>query len=394
MSAVASDGASYVASDGSNQVASTWDVPDMEAFMAAQGSFAPELAAAATASRDDPIDDGGVHQEVDRSRPRRPPTPSRGRGALHGDLETSHLLRPTAGHRDLSRPQPRRILVVHRHDGEAAEVFLGLDVRTVGEQRRAARRIDVEHRGIRVQAVGVDEHPGFVHLCPQRPDGLGLLAQLLVRVVGHPLVVEGDEVLGHVSSFDQTVGSGRSSRTSCEQRQATAILAAHSSASSREDTSTTANPPMTSLVSGYGPSVIVPSVATMLACWLSSPPPNTHAPASCAAKTTSCAASPTSAMSSSGIWSIAPLSNEIRYRVISSLLVPAAASGRRSSALRTPRPASDRPSPKKFSRQLIAAASQVGGLGGVARQLDGFGRTPRATPRSRPSRRSRSARVA
>ena len=47
MSAVASDGASYVAMDGSNQVASTWDVRDMDAFRAAQGSFAPELAAAA-----------------------------------------------------------------------------------------------------------------------------------------------------------------------------------------------------------------------------------------------------------------------------------------------------------------------------------------------------------
>ena len=47
MSAVASDGASYVAADGSNQVASTWDVPDMEAFRAAQGEFEPELAAAA-----------------------------------------------------------------------------------------------------------------------------------------------------------------------------------------------------------------------------------------------------------------------------------------------------------------------------------------------------------
>jgi hypothetical protein len=45
MSAVASDGASYVAMDGSNQVASTWDVPDMEAFQSAQGSFSPELAA-------------------------------------------------------------------------------------------------------------------------------------------------------------------------------------------------------------------------------------------------------------------------------------------------------------------------------------------------------------
>jgi hypothetical protein len=47
MSAVASDGASYVSMDGSNQVASTWDVPDMEAFQAVQNSFPPELAAAA-----------------------------------------------------------------------------------------------------------------------------------------------------------------------------------------------------------------------------------------------------------------------------------------------------------------------------------------------------------
>jgi len=47
LSAVASDGASYVAMDGSTQVASTWDVPDMEAFQAAQRSFPPELAAAA-----------------------------------------------------------------------------------------------------------------------------------------------------------------------------------------------------------------------------------------------------------------------------------------------------------------------------------------------------------
>jgi hypothetical protein len=31
LSAVASDGSSYVAADGSNHVASTWDVPDMDA---------------------------------------------------------------------------------------------------------------------------------------------------------------------------------------------------------------------------------------------------------------------------------------------------------------------------------------------------------------------------
>ena len=47
MAAVASDGASYIAMDGSNRVASTWDVPDMEAFQAAQGSFSADLAAAA-----------------------------------------------------------------------------------------------------------------------------------------------------------------------------------------------------------------------------------------------------------------------------------------------------------------------------------------------------------
>jgi hypothetical protein len=47
MSAVATDGSSYVAMDGSKQVASTWDVPDMEAFQAVQRSFSGELAAAA-----------------------------------------------------------------------------------------------------------------------------------------------------------------------------------------------------------------------------------------------------------------------------------------------------------------------------------------------------------
>jgi hypothetical protein len=46
MSAVASDGTSYVVADGSNRVASTWDVPDLEAFQAAQTAASPEMAAA------------------------------------------------------------------------------------------------------------------------------------------------------------------------------------------------------------------------------------------------------------------------------------------------------------------------------------------------------------
>jgi hypothetical protein len=46
MSAVASDGTSYVAADGSNQVATTWDVPDLDAFQTAQTAASPEMAAA------------------------------------------------------------------------------------------------------------------------------------------------------------------------------------------------------------------------------------------------------------------------------------------------------------------------------------------------------------
>jgi len=46
MSAVASDGTSYVAMDGSNRVASTWDVPDLEAFQAAQAAASAEMAEA------------------------------------------------------------------------------------------------------------------------------------------------------------------------------------------------------------------------------------------------------------------------------------------------------------------------------------------------------------
>src|SRR5947208_2853043 len=44
-----------------------------------------------------------------------------------------------------------------------------------------------------------------------------------------------------------------------------------------------------------------------------------------ASSTTSWAALPTAGMSSSGMWSIACASNEIRYRVICQLLVPVAA---------------------------------------------------------------------
>jgi hypothetical protein len=65
-------------------------------------------------------------------------------------------------------------------------------------------------------------------------------------------------------SIASSSGSAPISRTSCAQRQATAILAAHCSASWREGTSTSVNPPM---ACGYGPSVTAPPGATMSAGW-------------------------------------------------------------------------------------------------------------------------------
>src|SRR5258708_18945964 len=82
--------------------------------------------------------------------------------------------------------------------------------------------------------------------------------------------------------FDQTLGSGMNSRTSCAQRQATAILAAHCSASSREGTSMIVTPAMYALLPA--PSVTVPSrptTVTLTSWWEYIPPANTHTPASC-----------------------------------------------------------------------------------------------------------------
>jgi hypothetical protein len=102
-------------------------------------------------------------------------------------------------------------------------------------------------------------------------------------------------------------------------------LAAHRSASSREGTSTSVNPPM---ACGYGPSVTAPPVATMLAGWFSRPPADTYTPALMASWTAACAALATAGASSPGTWSIAWAPNEIRYCVVCDSVVPAACSGR------------------------------------------------------------------
>src|SRR4051794_39368706 len=59
-------------------------------------------------------------------------------------LEPADLLRPAARLRDLAGPHPRRVLVGHVHDGQAAEELLGLDVGPLAEQQRATGRVGAE----------------------------------------------------------------------------------------------------------------------------------------------------------------------------------------------------------------------------------------------------------
>src|SRR3954462_6510619 len=114
--------------------------------------------------------------------------------------EPSDLRWPTARHRDLCCPQPCGLLVGNLDDSEAAQLLFGLGVRTIDDQRGAARRIDTEHRRIVVESASEYEDSSGLHLCPQRTNTFGRLGQAIVREVGHPLLVERDEVLRHVSS--------------------------------------------------------------------------------------------------------------------------------------------------------------------------------------------------
>ncbi len=115
----------------------------------------------------------------------------------------------------------------------------------------------------------------------------------------------------------------------------------------REGTSTIVSPPM---ACWYWPSVTAPSVATMLAGWVSSPPADTYTPALMASWTAARAALATAGMSWSGMWSIAWAPNEIRYCVIQHSVVPAACSGRVLTQRRTTRPGIHRSAKRNFSR--------------------------------------------
>lgn len=72
--------------------------------------------------------------------------------------EPVHLLRPVEHGREPAGPVPRRRVVGHVDDGEAAEVLLGLDVRAVGEDGLAVDQLDTAHRGGPVErAIGEDQ---------------------------------------------------------------------------------------------------------------------------------------------------------------------------------------------------------------------------------------------
>src|SRR4051794_12110582 len=85
-------------------------------------------------------------------RTRRDDQHRRGLAAI-ADVLADHRVQPA---------DPRGLVVGHVHDGEAAEVLLGLDVRRVGEDGVAADRLDTAHRGGR-------RHCPRLETSPRRP---------------------------------------------------------------------------------------------------------------------------------------------------------------------------------------------------------------------------------
>ena len=134
--------------------------------------------------------------------------------------------------------------------------------RTIGEQSACrSKRLTTEGPRSR-PAAGEDEHPGGPHLRQQAAGAPWTSPRSSsVRVLGHPLVVERDEVLRHVSSWvgltavrrhrphHREAEPGLNGRTSWGQPHASATLPAHTLAAASSATSTMVRPPRYSLVS-------------------------------------------------------------------------------------------------------------------------------------------------
>ena len=112
--------------------------------------------------------------------------------------ELPHLVGPTAAHGDPGRPHLRRLVVGHVDDGETAEELLGLDVGTVADHDLLAGRIDAVDGPVLLESAGEDVHACRLHLVDDAPREWRARSEPLLRVVADPLLVEGEEVLGHV----------------------------------------------------------------------------------------------------------------------------------------------------------------------------------------------------
>ena len=93
------------------------------------------------------------------------------------------------------------------------------------------------------------------NLCQLRPiEELEMLSIVILGISHVRLPVRWDGRTPKAVSADRSgLRVEQISRTSCAQRHAAAILAAHTSASSREGTSMIENPPITAFFSGTGP---------------------------------------------------------------------------------------------------------------------------------------------
>src|SRR5262249_10623007 len=117
-------------------------------------------------------------------------------------LESAYLLGPATRFRDLASPHSGSLFVGHVHDGQSAQELLALDVGPVGEQHGAARSVGAEDRAVLfLQTPGEDVSPGGLDLVHDSPGEWPAPAEPLLGVVTHPLLVEVDEVLGHVCSL-------------------------------------------------------------------------------------------------------------------------------------------------------------------------------------------------
>ena len=116
-------------------------------------------------------------------------------------MERPDLLWPITGRCELAGPKPCTLLASDIDDGEAAEILGGVGITTFAKMQFATGLVGTERFAqVFIHARGEDEHARLLHLCHdgagQRPAGL----KPRFGVITHPLLVEVDDVVRHVTS--------------------------------------------------------------------------------------------------------------------------------------------------------------------------------------------------